>query len=186
MRTLSGLMLGIALIALGGTAVAQDFPKAELFGGYSYFRSAANANYNGWHGQIAFNMNRWFGLAADFSGHYQTGSEQVFRVEASNHAFLFGPQVTDRVGRLSGFAHVLFGGARVEKGFRLSGSGIPADKTSFAMAFGGGIDAGVNDHISVRIFQADYMRMRVDSPSTGDARGINNFRLSVGVVFKIR
>jgi len=185
-RTISGLMLGVFLIALGSTAVAQDFPKAEVFGGYSYLRSAGNANFNGWHGQLAFNMNRWFGLAADFSGHYQTGSEEVNRVRASNHAFLFGPQVTDRVGKISGFAHALFGGTMVDKGFLLIAGGIPEDTTSFTMAFGGGIDVGVSDAIAVRVFQVDYVRMRVESPITGDAKGANNFRVSVGVVFKIQ
>jgi len=41
------LMLGVFLIALGSTAVAQDFPKAEVFGGYSYSGAPATRTSTG-------------------------------------------------------------------------------------------------------------------------------------------
>jgi len=65
--------------------------------------------------------------------------------------------------KISGFAHALFGGTMVDKGFLLIAGGIPEDTTSFTMAFGGGIDVGVSDAIAVRVFQVDYVRMRVES-----------------------
>ena len=80
------------------TAFAQDTPRAEVFGGYSYLHidtqgvtgstldalcnntfgtgtcpagtfQVHNA-FNGWNGSVQANVNRWLGVAADFSGHY--------------------------------------------------------------------------------------------------------------------
>ena len=38
MKVRSVLILGIITLLLGGAAVAQDSPKAEITGDYSYFR----------------------------------------------------------------------------------------------------------------------------------------------------
>jgi len=187
MRTKVSLMLAIALVLLGGTALAQDqAPKAELFGGFSYLRTAGNSNINGWNAQAAFNMNKWFGVAADFSGHYQTRSEDFSRSSANLMNFMFGPQLSDRAGKITGFAHALFGGARAGKGLLLGKGVLGSTATNFAMAFGGGIDANVNDIIAVRLFQADYLNIRAKNPVTQNSEGRSNFRLSIGVVFKIK
>jgi hypothetical protein len=177
-------MLAVALIVLGGTALAQDAPKAEFFGGFAYMRTGDNTNVNGWTGQVAFNANHWLGFAADFSGRYQTASDISSRASASLHSFLFGPQVYDRAGRITGFAHALFGGAKVGGGFRLAG-GLGGSQTCLTMAFGGGVDANVSDTIAVRIFQADFEKIRAENTASGITEGTNNFRLSIGVVFKL-
>jgi opacity protein-like surface antigen len=147
-------------------------------------RTGGNSNVSGWTGQVAFNANHWFGFAADFSGRYQTESDSPPRLGASVHSFLFGPQVYDRAGRVTGFAHALFGGAKAGEGFRLVGGGLQSGKTCFAMAFGGGIDVNVNEKIAVRVFQADFEKIRAESALSGETKGTNNFRLSIGVVFK--
>jgi hypothetical protein len=180
------LMLAIALVLLGGTALAQDeTPKAELFGGFSYLRTAGNTNVFGWASQAAFNMNKWFGIAADVTAHYQTKSDEANRMGASTYSFLFGPQFSDRSDRIRGFAHALFGGAHVTQGFNMGKGGIPQTGTNFAMIFGGGIDANINSRIAVRVFQADYEYIRADD-ARGNGQGRDNFRLSTGVVFKIK
>jgi opacity protein-like surface antigen len=187
MRTKVFLMLAIALVFLGGSALAQDTaPKAELFGGFSYLRTAGNTNISGWNAQAAFNMNRWFGVAADFSGHYQTTSDDGSRPSASLHNFMFGPQLSDRAGRITGFAHALFGGAHAGEGFQLGKGYLGSTSTGFAMALGGGVDANVNEMIAVRLFQADYLTIRAKNPVTQESEGRSNFRLSIGVVFKIK
>jgi opacity protein-like surface antigen len=187
MRTKAFLILAIALLLLGGSALAQDqAPKAELFGGYSYVRTAGNFNINGWNAQAAFNVNHWFGVAADLSGHYQTRSENYVRKSAALTNFMFGPQFSDRVGRITGFAHVLVGGAHVDEGLLLRGGATPKASTNFAMALGGGIDANVNGMIAVRLFQVDYLRIRAENASTKLTEGQTNIRVSVGVVFKIK
>jgi opacity protein-like surface antigen len=187
MRTKVSLMLAIALVFLGGTALAQDqVPKAELFGGFSYVRTAGNSNINGWNAQAAFNVNKWLGVATDFSSYYQTRSEDFSRRSANLTNFMIGPQIYDRAGKITGFAHALFGGARAGQGLLLR-KGTPGNtSTNYAMAFGGGIDANMNEIIAVRLFQVDYLRIRARNPVTQAAEGWDNFRLSIGIVFKIK
>jgi hypothetical protein len=66
MRKLLGQGL---LLTLTSAAVAQDVPKAEVFGGYSYASAdvllGQRANLNGWNASAAVNLNRWFGLVTD-------------------------------------------------------------------------------------------------------------------------
>ncbi len=187
MRSKMFLMLGISLILLGGAAMAQDnAPKAEFFGGYSYMRTAGHTNINGWNVQAAMNVKKWFGIAADFSGHYQTESMDGTRPSASITSFMFGPQIYDRAGRVTGFAHALFGGARTTEGLEFGKGEVPATATNFGMAFGGGIDAKVSNVISVRLFQADFLMVRAANPFSGGTENRNNFRLSIGVVFGVK
>lgn len=187
MRAKMYLMLTIGLILFCGTALAQDAaPKIELFGGFAYVRTAAHANINGWNGQVAYNANRWFGVAADVAGHYQTVDTNLTRPSARIYTFMFGPQLSDRAGKITGFAHALFGGAKVDQGFRLGASSAQAATTNFAMAIGGGIDANVNDLIAVRLFSADYFVIRAENPVIRDKASVNNFRLAFGVVFKFK
>jgi hypothetical protein len=187
MRTRLFLMLGISLMLLGGAAMAQDnAPKAEIFGGFSYMRTAGHTNINGWNAQAAVNINRWFGIVGDFSGHYQTQSMDLTRPSASVTSFMFGPQLSDRAGRVTGFVHALFGNVRTTEGLLFGKGELPSTSTNFGMSFGGGIDANVTDLIAVRLFQADYLMARVANPVTNQTENRNNFRLSIGVVFRVK
>src|SRR6266513_1919874 len=47
-------------------ALAQDIPKAEVFGGSSW----AGGNFHGWNASVTGNVTKRFGIVADFSGHY--------------------------------------------------------------------------------------------------------------------
>src|SRR5213596_2891209 len=66
----------VFLCLLPLAAMAQDTPKAEVFGGYSYLRVnelsglGIGLNLNGWNGSVTGNVNDWFGVKADFSGQY--------------------------------------------------------------------------------------------------------------------
>jgi len=216
----------VLMVAISGLALAQDFPKYEIFGGYSYLRSDLDnskdlnlgtsgmyrdemapglnsaGNLNGFDLQLAYNLNSWLGIKADFSYHFgnhdfnatipysrftpdsdvigtiqQTGSMKV-----KDYAYLFGPQFTYRKhAKLQPYAHALFGlsklkmrdiylniddtwsvttyGETTTYGFdrqvgRVIGS---AARTSFAMALGGGLDVVLNDRISIRAVQIDYL-----------------------------
>ncbi len=91
-------VLSVLLLFLGVSAVAQEYPRAEVFGGYSYLHidtqgvngSTLDAecnnllgagtcppgtfqvhkNFNGWNAAAQYNVTDWLGLKADFSGHY--------------------------------------------------------------------------------------------------------------------
>jgi len=75
------LVIVCALLSLPLTAVAQETPKVELFGGYSYFHNEGGRETHGWTGSVAVNLNRWFGLVADVSGHYYS---RTFRLTSPN------------------------------------------------------------------------------------------------------
>lgn len=174
------------------TVTAQDYPKAEVFGGYSYFRADDGGNLHGWNASVAGNVNKWFGIKADFSGHYGqdfvdvSSPAGVVSVEADQniHNFLFGPQFTYREHRtLEGFAHALFGGSRAHADVSVNIPGVStqvdSSDTAFAAAVGGGLDAKFHkSHLAWRVFQADYVLTRF-----GDSTQ-HNFRLSTGIVLR--
>ena len=97
---MSKLWLFLLCVFFAGVVVAQEAPRVELFGGYSYLRidtgdissSSLNAqcnlvlgagacpdgtfkvrpDFNGWNSAAQFNFNREFGLKVEGSGHYGT------------------------------------------------------------------------------------------------------------------
>ena len=109
------LLVGLVLLA-SFSANAQGLgDKVELFGGYSYMRTASPSfNLSGWELAGQYKVTNWLGGVAYFGGHY--GSPNGF--SSSLYTFLFGPEVS-WPARVSPFAHVLFGGAR-ENNARLS------------------------------------------------------------------
>jgi len=170
-------------LALPIIAQAQDSPRAEIFGGYSYLRLDEDLNddrdLNGWNASFNQNIFKWLGFKADFSGHY--GNSSILLGTGSDlntYLFLFGPQFTLRKSeRFQPFGHVLFGAVRVDLENDLIG--IDAQDTAFALAAGGGLDVKVLDRVSVRLFQADYVLTRFADENQ------HNFRASTGLVLRL-
>src|SRR5256886_8908665 len=105
------LILGLFLLAVGVVPVrAQEYPKAEVFGGYQYVRlNPGGTNCQGFGGAAAANVSNWLGVAGDFGYCKVTGLPSGISAHAVN--YMFGPRVTYRsYGSLTPFAHVLFGG----------------------------------------------------------------------------
>lgn len=162
-------------------------------------------NFNGWEAAVQVNATHLFGFKADFSGNYGTpvglsSVAQSFLTQhgisglppkAKSYNYLFGPVVFQSTGRYTPFAHALFGANSVStnlSGVTVSGLGIPGltlSDTAFAMAFGGGVDVKLNDHLLLRAGQVDYLFTKHDFSEgvPGIATHQNNFRASVGVVF---
>jgi opacity protein-like surface antigen len=90
--------------------------------------------------------------------------------------YLFGPKLTYRSrGKLSPFAQVLFGGERI------SGSApgfASTSDSSFAMAFGGGADYEMTNHVAIRLIQAEYLYTKFGGTHQ------NNARISAGIVYR--
>ncbi len=157
-------LLLVCVFAVAGLAVAQETPKAEVFGGYSYLRvNPSGVNANGWEAALTGNFTEHLGLTADFSGHYARGGHV--------YTYVFGPQIAAQMGNLRPFGHVLFGGNSI-------GDGGGSD-TSYAFLFGGGLDLKLTTPISIRLGQADYVRTHHFD------QGQNNFRFSVGIVLNL-
>jgi hypothetical protein len=192
----------VATILVPLILAAQEAPKAEIFGGYSYLRNSSNG-FNGWEGQATVNVGRYFGVTGDVSGHYRTVTAfspvSGFSGSANQrlYNFLFGPTVTARFNKHAVFGHALFGAAHSSLG---AGVTIPIiggistgvnSATAFAMALGGGVDIGLTRTFAIRPAQVDYLYTRfssVDALTTGlssSASGHqNSFRYSAGIVIR--
>ncbi len=170
------VLAGLLLLAVR-PGMAQDYPKYEIFGGYSFFHgdtggSGVDLNLHGWNASLSYNLNHWAGVTADFDGHYGSPLGTSFNL----HNFLFGPTISHRRENWSVFAHALFGVSRA--------GGDITPVTSFGMALGGGVDVKVHKNIALRLVQADYLMTRFDPGITSLNNPQNNFRLSTGVVFR--
>jgi opacity protein-like surface antigen len=156
------ILICSVILCLPFIAAAQDYPKVEVFTGYSYFRGDLDANFHGWNASVAGNFNRWFGVVGDVSGHYVDN----FNV----HLFQAGPKFTYRGNeRVNPYVQTLLGGARLSNGF---------SDTVFAWTTGGGIDIKVHKNVAIRVIDASYVLLRNEGESA------HNGRLSTGVVWR--
>lgn len=158
-----------------GTALSQDYYRAEVFGGYSYLNIDTNGltsrqDLNGWEASVAGSANRWVGVEGDVSGYYKT----YLGVRVTDYAFAGGPRIN--IG--PAFVHTLFGMDS------LTGSalGLSASQNSFAGLLGGGVEYPTVKRWAVRV-SADYAFTHHNI--LGGSRVLqNNFRVSAGIVFK--
>jgi len=173
--------------------IAQDYPKAEIFGGYQYLHTGQvnvdgseavpSEGLNGWSAALRGNFNRHFGLEGDFGGVYTTDNG----VHIHHYTFTGGPVVSfDAGGKINPFVHVLFGG--VHSSFSGSSGGVSASvsHTGFTTLFGGGLDAKVNKAISIRVIEADWLYYHFGNfqPLTSSSISqSNNVRITTGIVF---
>ncbi len=157
-------------------AVAQDYKKAEVFGGYQYTNvddqgsGLGRQGFNGWNAAVSGYFTKNVGVTADFAGAYKT----IEGVDVKVYSYLFGPTLRVPMDKATPFVHALFGGAH------LSGSAGGASVTSngFAYAIGGGLDFDASKNFAIRIGQFDYLGTRFESSNQ------KNFRYSAGIVIK--
>lgn len=187
------LLLITLLFTAPQLAKAQRLEGLEIFGGYSYLQnnlSSTNSPFyfpptrfgsdfslNGWQASITEKATSWLGLTQEFGGYYGTrnllGAENRF----STFSILSGPRFYYRGFKgITPFVHALFGYDQTE--ITLKGTSLKATSGSYAMAFGGGLDAGASQGLAIRLFQFDYYRPQ----SFGS--GQNDWRLSAGFVFR--
>lgn len=164
-------------LVLSISAAAQDYPRVEIFGGYSFLRGnfvGTGFNFNGGSGSIAFNPSHWWGLVAD-AGVYHNGD---FGVSTTLTTYLGGPKFAYHgKGRITPYAQALFGAAHVNESF----IGITASENAFALAVGGGIDIRVTHHFAFRAAQAEYLMTKF---TDGANNRQNNVRVSTGIVYR--
>ena len=167
------VLLTILVATIGWAAVAHAQPKAEIFGGYQFTRvgGPGGVNANGWNLAITGNVNRWFGVTADFSGAYKS----MGGINANAYTYAFGPTITRRQERVNPFAHILLGGFRAAAGFGGSSTGT----SGYAMITGGGIDVKAAPRIAVRVVQVDWIMWHTQGYTEK-----KNARISTGLVFR--
>jgi len=182
MRRKIALFLFCSLMMFAVSAAAED--KAEIFGGYQYLHASSGTSgvsgfsLNGWNGSLSGYWNHFLGLTADFSGTYGTPSYQGVGVSTHLYTYMFGPVVHAHAGKLSPFAHALFGGAHISGAVSGGGVTVSSSDSGFAYALGGGVDYKFLPHVSIRVGQFDFLQTHI----SGDSQ--NNFRYSGGVVIR--
>jgi hypothetical protein len=186
-----------AVTALCVTMAAQNGSHFEVFGGYSFERTApcgtsqagpypCNAetgflapttNYNGWDASFTGYFTRFLGATADFSGHYgpYRFDNQIAPPypSTSRYSYMFGPVFAWRTPKITPFAHLLLG--RTSESL----AGSIGNYNVFSWAVGGGLDVSVNKRIAIRFAQLDYESVHV--PGNAAAKGL---RYSSGVVVR--
>ncbi|HXP47815.1 MAG TPA: outer membrane beta-barrel protein [Terriglobales bacterium] len=173
------LFIAVVAVVCGCFAAAQDYPKAELFGGFSYLHAdtegATGASlttalgfpagtsvqtwYPGWEVAGQYNFTKLLGIKADFSGNYGTPVKVPgFALpHARTYTFLFGPVVSVRRDRVTPFVHALFGGNHIGADASTVLTTPAVTETAFAMALGGGLDVKLTRHFGARLGQFDYL-----------------------------
>ena len=183
--------LAVFFVLLSVPLLAQESqaPRAEIFGGYQYLHIGNNStlgnnsgqSFNGWNAGTAYKFGQYFGVAGDFSGSYAT----ISGVSAHIYTYTAGPVISGNAGRLTPFAHVLFGGARLSG----SASSVSISWNGFTTMVGGGVDVNVNKNLGVRLAQVDWLYYHFGSKSIAGLTapsfsGSNNVRISTGIVFR--
>lgn len=157
-------LISAIIFSLPLIGAAQDYPKAEVFTGYSYLRGDFNANFQGWNASVTGNVNRWIGVVGDVSGHYLGNG-------ANLHSFLFGPKFSYRGNeRVTPYFQTTLGAVRANSDF--------LDETAFGWTVGGGLDVKVHKNVAIRVIEVDYLRTSFSGWSQ------QNGRLSAGVVWR--
>ena len=186
MKRLLTLAVLVLLIAPAALAQSDDYRKLEFFGGYSALNfdnlggDTDNPDINdvlgekntlrGFNVALTYNFTRYFGVKGDWSLHLRednfsrpAGSGTI---DTTVQNFLGGIQIKNNskdAPWFRPFAHALFGVANQK--IDVDSPQLPAvfgisdfhvNETSFAMAFGGGIDIKLTDRIDVRAVQVDW------------------------------
>ena len=145
------VLLLLLTIGTAAPSAAQEMPRIQVFGGYSYtrydtpsFGFSDTTGLNGYNFSPAYNLIRGFGVAAELSGQYKTG--------ANLRDVAVGPQFLYARGNLLFFGRLLFGKARSL--VQVEG---PQEDTSRAVIGGGGLDYNISSRFAVRAFQVDYV-----------------------------
>jgi hypothetical protein len=184
-------LVGVVLLWTA-CAVAQS-AKITLFGGYSYINkdfslTKPSGGFSGWNASTTFKMARYVSFVADFAGYYPgynfgcTGCGQSAKI----HTFLFGPQASVTVGRITPFARFLLGDTHMTT----AADGIGnfqsfMSNNSFTYGAGGGADVGLTRHFAVR-GQVDWLHngFQTSDDQRTQAEIHNIVRISTGIVFR--
>ena len=212
MNTRIPITIAAVLLILSAGAIAQEVPKIELAGGYSYVNfnpdisQITSQNFNGGGGAAVFNLTPLLGIKADFMG-YAVGTgwtkkliNQGFPVtgSASGNMFtyMFGPQIKMHHGKFQPFAEGLFGAAH-SNGYAsilrcISGTDSTScslsnghgNNNAFAMEWGGGLDIALSRTVQIRPVEVDYLYTNFSSNHVAHiANSQNSFKYFAGVNF---
>lgn len=179
------LVVGILLPASLWAQQTDNYPKVEIFAGYSYYEPGGHFDIQpnppgpsiglsnapaGWGTAVTYNFNKNFGFVGDFGGHYGDNNDDA--------TITFGPQLKYRGERWQPFGNILFGI------HRLSPSGLHSSN-GFGLLFGGGLDVKLKDYFGLRLFEADFVHGGHHDSYLPLAKvgGLNGARVQTGLMF---
>jgi hypothetical protein len=192
------IVIGLCLMLAAAHCLSAQNASAELFGGYSYAKAnplvlLPKQNMNGWVGSAGAYFNRWFGGGMEIAGQFGTlpppSGITAPNLTFKEYSYLAGPQFrvvkTDRVqiaGKL--LLGGVFGQVKLDAqttaaaSLQLATAGYTGlNQTKFAMLVAFPVDVSITKLIGIRVEPGDYV---TDFSKTKQ----NNFRLSVGPVFR--
>lgn len=199
-------LLFAALAAATPASAQTDEKKFEFFGGYSYLRADTDEVdepfsdfkniMDGFNVAATGYVSKRVGITGDFSAHFRSVTNDFsfgqLTAKTRTYNFTAGPQVrfpgksrvTPFLRALAGVAHNrLIIDAPPPIVFDPSNS---LGLTDFTMMLGGGLDVRLGDRVSLRLVQFDYNPVFIrNRPDVGiESTRLDNFRVSVGLVFK--
>jgi opacity protein-like surface antigen len=124
------------------------------------------------------------GFVSDFAGYYKTISYSCHcpSDHSTTYTFLFGPQVSTSISRLTPFAHVLVGIGHISVTQNVVLRDPIKKHNSVAVAFGGGLDVRLAHSLAWR-FQGDYLQTAFQQFDNQLMSTRSNGRISTGLVF---
>jgi opacity protein-like surface antigen len=198
--------------ALAQGAKTDEYPKYEFFAGYSALGENEKpilfnnivvphgyASTAGLEASVIRNFNRYVGLKADFSAHFNdedgpgtviactpvcTTATQTVQFRSRVYNFLAGPELKARNHtRFTPFVYALGGLGHTHTRFETPGPTLSLllkkSTNDFAMALGGGLDLRATKRVSLR-GSMDYNPIFIGDSSGGTR---NLVRLSLGILF---
>jgi hypothetical protein len=212
MKITNFALLSAAMIfAVSG--YAQDTPKFEVYGDYSYLQfnptlsGLQSRAFNGGGGGVQWNAWKFLGVKGDFQGY---GSTQwtltetapvvtphgtipagTYKTNFNQFTYMFGPVVGVHASKFTVFGELLFGQSNTNaygslvQAINAGGGTINASTTQhpFTMAFGGGVDYNINHRFALRLADMDWVLTRFTNPLT-DTNNQNSFRYLGGFVVR--
>jgi len=165
-------------------APGRFVPKWEANVGYGYMNFNPGSpfgsfNNHGVTGGLAYNVNKWLGVASDLGEYHFRRDLNGQPVKGGQFAYLLGPRFNlRRFDYFVPFAQFLVGGTHT--GLPLNGDG---GQNAIALDAGGGVDVVFSKNWAWRFAQIDYLATH----SSGSALGTNhqnNLRLGTGIVYR--
>ena len=162
-----------AILILCAAAQAQDVPRVEISGGYSFLDANLGGptfHLNGGYASATEDLNSWFGGRVEFNGYAGTLSGTSVTAQTIMYDPVFSYR---RFDRITPYANVGLGAIHGSVGYL----GISKSVFRFALTAGGGVDFNVNTRTAIRV-QADYLM------STFLGLRQDNLLISTGLVFR--
>ena len=158
-------------------AITYRETMANAVGGYGFWMQGGSA-------QLVDRPWRRLEIVADFAGQH-AGATHDPNLGLDLVTMTFGPRYTwSPVGtRVSIFGESLVGEALGLHSLFPSATGASPSSHSLALQLGGGINLPVSRRLSIRAFEADWLRTQLPNATTGVQ---NSLRLGAGIAYRIK